>query len=122
MRRIITAFVILTVLGCTDDESDPIDIKELKGNWVGIENNTDTLSFETLFDDKQFLILKRDVLYRSGPYEYEILPDDKISIRWILAATLTFDEYYYKVAGDKLTIGNFFDSPSGAILTFEKID
>lgn len=122
MRRLILGLFTLAVLGCTDDTSDFTSIKELRGNWVGVENQTDTLSFEPLFEDKEFVILKRDVLYHTGPYEYKLLPDDKISMHWVLAATLTFHEYHFKVTGDKLTIGNFYDSPSGEILTFRKVD
>ena len=122
MRHLFLACIVLTLLGCADDNSNTIDKSRLKGNWVGVEDDTDTLSFETLFEDKEVINLKRGVLLRSGPYEYELLPNDKISMRWMLAATMTFDEYYFKVTGDKLAIENFYESPSGAILTFRKIE
>ncbi len=122
MRHLILASIILTLLGCTEDNSNPIDKSRLKGNWVGVEDDTDTLSFEPVFEDKEIINLKRAVLLRSGPYEYELLPNDKISIHWMLAATMTFHEYHFKVRGDQLTIGNFYDSPAGPILTFKKID
>ncbi|WKZ58826.1 MAG: hypothetical protein QY309_13215 [Cyclobacteriaceae bacterium] len=122
MKYGILALFALTVLSCTDDKTEIIDIKDLRGSWVEIKNTTDTMSFETLFNDTEFIILKRAELYRTGPYEYSILPDNKISIRWSLASTMTFNEYYFKVTGDKLNIGNFYDSPSGEILTFKKID
>ena len=122
MRHLIVALIALNLIRCADDKPDTFDRTRLSGKWVGVENQTDTLSFETLFDDKEFIVLKRDVLYRSGPYEYKLLPDEKISMHWMLAATFAFHEYHFKVAGDKLTIGNFYDSPSGAILTFRKID
>lgn len=113
---------MLVVLSCTDDESEIADIEELRGSWVEMKNTTDTLYFATLFDDKELVQLKRAELYRSGPYEYELLPNNRISIHWLLAGTMTFDEYYFKVTGDELSIGNFYDSPSGEILTFKKID
>lgn len=122
MRHLILASIILTLLGCTEDNSNPIDKSRLKGNWVGVEDDTDTLSFEPVFEDKEIINLKRAVLLRSGHYEYELLPNDKISIHWMLAATMTFHEYHFKVRGDQLTIGNFYDSPAGPILTFKKID
>ena len=122
MRHLFVTLITLILMGCSEDNSGTIDKNRLKGNWVGVENSTDTLVFETLFEDEKIITLKREVQYRTGPYEYKLLPDDKISIRWMLAATMTFDQYYFKVTGDKLTIENFYDSPSGAILTFRKID
>jgi hypothetical protein len=115
------ALFALAVLSCTDDKSDIIDINDLRGSWVGTNNTTDTMSFATLFDNKEFIILKRAGLYRTGPYEYRLLPNSKISIHWSLTSTMTFNEYYFKVTSDKLNIGNFYDSPSGKILTFRKI-
>ena len=122
MRHLLLALIVLILLGCADDNSNTIDKSQLKGNWVGVEDDTDTLFFETLFEDKEIINLKRYVLLRSGPYEYDLLPNNRISIHWMLAATMTFNEYHFKVRGDQLTIGNFYDSPSGEILTFRKID
>lgn len=119
---IMALFIILAVLSCTDNESEIVDIEDLKGSWVEMKNTTDTLFFASLFDDKELVHLKRAELYRSGPYEYELLSNNRISIHWLLAGTMSFDEYYFKVTGDKLSIGNFYDSPSGEILTFKKIN
>ncbi len=105
-------------LGCAGETPEMI----LRGNWVEVKKTTDTLSFITLFNDQEFAVLKRAELYRSGPYHYEVLPDNKISMHWSLASTITPDEYYFKIKGNELTIGNFYDSPSGAILTFRKTD
>ncbi len=122
MKYGIIALFALTVVNCTDDKTEIIDIKELRGSWVEIKNTTDTLSFATLFDDKELILLKRAELYHTGPYEYELLQNNKISIHWSLASAMTFNEYYFNVTGGKLTIGNFYDSPSGELLTFTKID
>jgi hypothetical protein len=122
MKHGIIALFLLTVLSCTDDKSEIVDIKQLRGNWVEVKKPTDTISFVTLFDDRELVYLKRAELYRTGPYEYELLPNNRISIHWQLASTLTFEEYHFRVTGDKLTIGNFYDSPSGATLSFRKIN
>lgn len=122
MKHGIIAFFVLAVFSCTDDKSEIVEIKELRGSWVEIKNITDTLSFSSLFDDKELMYLKRAESYRSEPYEYELLPNNKISIHWLLASTMTFDEYYFKVTDDKLSIGNFYNSSSGKILTFKKLD
>ena len=119
MKYGIVIVLALALLSCTDD-SEIVDVEELRGSWVNVETTTDTLSFETLFEGKEFMLLKRAELYRTGPYEYKLLPNNNISIHWSLASTMTFEEYYFKVAGDKLTIGNFYDFPSGEILTFKK--
>ncbi len=122
MKHGIITLLVLTVLSCTDDKSEIVDIKELRGSWVEVENTTDTLSFATLFDDKELVYLKRAEPYRAGPYEYKTLPNNRIAIHWLLASTMTFDEYHFKITGDQLSIGNFYDSPSGEILTFKRID
>lgn len=123
MKPAIIAVLIWIVMSCTDDQSGMINVKALRGDWVEMKNTTDTLSFATLFfDDRELMYLKRAELYRTGPYAYELLPNDKISIHWLLAGTMTFHEYHFKVTGDKLSIGNFYDSPSGEILTFKKIN
>jgi hypothetical protein len=122
MKHGIVALFVVIVLSCTDDKSELLDVGALRGNWVEVNSTTDTLSFETLFDDRKLMFLKRDELYRTGPYEYRLLPNYRISIYWTLASSMTFHEYYFKVKGDELNIGNFYDSPSGAILTFKKVN
>lgn len=122
MKHYLLALLIPALLACTDDTSGIVDIEDLRGNWVETTNETDTLYFATIFEYKEILFLKRDELYRAGPYEYQLLPNDRISIHWTLASTMTFDEYYFQLTGDQLRIGNFYDSPSGAILTFRKIE
>ena len=121
-RRIIALMIVLAVFSCNDEEPVTVGISELRGDWVEIESQTDTLSFATMFDDRELMYLKRAELYRTGPYEYQLLPKNSISIHWLLASTITFDEYYFEVIGDELKIGNFYDSPSGEILTFRKLD
>lgn len=122
MKYRIIALAALTLLSCTDEKSELVEVRDLRGNWVELVNTTDTLSFATLFDDRELVFLKRAELYRSGPYEYKLLPDNKISIHWTLSSAMTFDEYHFKVSGDLLSIGNFYDSPSGEILTFRKLN
>jgi hypothetical protein len=122
MKPTLITLFVLTLLSCADDNPQLFYTKQLEGNWVEIKTKKDTLTFGIPFDDKELMNLKRDVLYRTGPYEYKLMPNNRISIHWLLAATMTFDEYYFKVDGDKLSIGNFYDSPSGPILTFKKID
>lgn len=120
MKQGIIALLAVIGLGCASET--PEMIRELRGNWVEVKKTTDTLLFTTLFNDQEFVVLKRAELYRTGPYTYEVLPGNKISMRWSLASTITPNEYYFKIRGNELTIGNFYDSPSGAILTFKKID
>ena len=122
MKYAIIALFILIVSGCTKDKSEIVEINKLRGNWVETKKITDTLSFTILLEDKEVMILKRAELYRSGPYEYKLLPNNQISIHWMLAGSMAFSDYSFSVSGDELTIGNFYDSPSGAILTFKKIN
>jgi hypothetical protein len=121
MKYGIIAVFILTVLSCTDDKVDMVNSKDLRGEWTEINTKTDTLSFEIL-NGKEYMMLNRAVLTQTGPYEYKLLPNDEISIHWTLAGTFnSFNDYYFKLSGDKLSIGNFYDSPAGTILTFQKL-
>jgi len=106
-------------------------LADLNGKWVDINTKTDTLTFG-LFGGKESMILGRGketrngfILpkYGSGPYDYNLLTGDKISLRWTLSSNGSFNEYYLKQSGDKLTIEKFFDpSTSGTMLTFKKLD
>lgn len=115
------AFFVLGILGWSCDDADVSHSTELKGKWVETGTRTDTLSFEP-FGDEEYMVLRRAELFRTGPYEYKILPKDSISLRWMLAATANlYNVYHFKHTGNKLTIGNFYDSPSGTVLTFRKL-
>lgn len=117
---IITAFV-LTTLSCANDKVDIVNLKNLRGEWIEIDTKTDTLSFE-IVHGKEYIMLKRAEFTHTGLYEYKLLPNDEISIHWTLASTFnSFDNYYFKLTDDKLSIGNFYASPSGTILTFQKL-
>jgi hypothetical protein len=118
MKYGLLAIFLVGIWSCSDD--DPVDSSGLNGKWIEVKTKTDTVSFEA-FEDKKYMMLRRGKLLRSGPYEYVLLPDDRISIHWTLAATMTFQEYPFKMSGDKFDIGNFFESPSGEILTFQKL-
>ena len=59
--------------------------------------------------------------YGSGPYDYTLL-NDKISLRWMLSSNSNFNDYGFEMSGNTLFIGNFYDSPSGDLLTFERLD
>lgn len=121
MKYGLSAVLVLAILSCTNEKVDNINSKALKGEWIEVITNTDTLSFEELHG-KEYMVLKRAELTRTGLYEYRLLPTDEISIHWTLASTFnSFNEYYFKISDDKLSIGNFYDSSSGAILTFQKL-
>tara|TARA_R110000823_G_scaffold255888_1_gene377871 strand:- start:90 stop:320 length:231 start_codon:yes stop_codon:yes gene_type:complete len=58
---------------------------------------------------------------KSGTYVYKII-EENISLRWILSSNSNFNDYYFKISGNKLNIGNFYGSTSGETLSFEKLD
>ena len=121
MKYGIITFFVLIILSCTNDSINIVNSKNLRGEWIEINTKTDTLSFEIHYD-KEYIMLKRAELERTGLYEYKLLPTDEISIHWTLAATFnSFNNYYFKLTDDRLSIGNFYDSPSGTILTFQKL-
>jgi hypothetical protein len=120
MKNGIIIIFVVAILSC-NDQLDIVNSDDLRGEWVEVKTKTDTLSFEIL-NGQEFMVLKRAVRPFTGPYEYKLLPNDKISINWTLASTVNvFTDYYFRLSGDKLSIGNFYESTSGTILTFQKV-
>ncbi len=129
MKHGLTIILALALLGCADNNVTPST--DLTGRWVDVNTKTDTLTF-TLVGDEEMMILDRGketrdgvVLpkYGSGPYDYELLNDEKISLRWVLSANSGFNDYHFRQSGDVLTIGRFFDATSsGTVLTFRRLD
>ncbi len=120
---------VLAYLGCSKDDANIVPSSELKGKWVETETRKDTLSFESL-DNLEIMNLNRgkeisdgNLLPKpgSGPYKYK-LSEEKISLNWVLSSNSSFTDYYFKIIGNHLNIGNFYGSASGEILTFEKLD
>lgn len=128
MKHGLIIALVLTLLSCSNDEVTTVT--DLNGKWVDIHTKTDTLTFR-LFEDQESMILGRGKemrdgfllpKYGSGPYEYKLLTDDKISLRWMLSSNANFNDYDFKQTGDKLTIEKFFETTtSGTMLTFKKI-
>ena len=129
MKNGLVIILLLTLLSCTNDNITTVT--DLNGKWVDINTKTDTLTFG-LFGDKESMTLGRGKEIRdgfllpkfaSGPYDYNLLPSDKISLRWTLSSNSNFKAYYFKQTGDKLTIEKFFDATTtGTMLTFKKIN
>lgn len=120
---------VLTLSGCANDKIHMTPSSQVEGTWVEVNIKTDTLIFSRP-DVLLFMNLTRGRELRnghlvpkphSGLYEYTLLSDDRISIRWLLSSNSAYHEYYFKRSGRTLTIGNFYESPSGAILTFERL-
>lgn len=121
--------VLLTLLSCSEEETNMVTSSDLNGKWVDVETLMDTLSFESI-GNKEIMnlgmgkeIRNGHLLpkYGSGPYEYK-LAEGKISLYWMLSSNASFNDYYFKIIGNRLNIGNFYDSASGETLTFEKLD
>jgi hypothetical protein len=120
---------LAVLISCTSETFDEDQI-ELEGKWISVSTKTDTLTFER-FGDGNWMILGRGKQMNngfllpksgSGPYDYELLGGDKISLRWTLSSNAAFNEFYFKQAGNKITIEKFFDNPtSGTLITFKKI-
>jgi hypothetical protein len=126
MKSGIAIIVSLTLSCCTSDNISP-----LSGRWVDINTKTDTLTFGSVGGQEHMVLGRgkevRDGFslpkYGSGPYQYELLQGDTISLRWSLSSNSNFHTYYFKQIGHQLSIGDFFDTrTSGSILTFAKID
>ena len=122
-------FSLIILLSCEGVNVNP-DSKTLEGVWVEVSNYSDTLKFLNI-DGSEYLSLNRGSETKggfqvpksgSGPYEYNILSEEKISLRWSLSSNSDFNEYIFKQSGNFLIIEKFFDPPSpGVFLTFRRI-
>tara|TARA_R110002072_G_scaffold299044_1_gene473873 strand:+ start:899 stop:1306 length:408 start_codon:yes stop_codon:yes gene_type:complete len=119
----------LVFFSCTKDNSNLENSNDLIGKWTETQSRMDTLSFESL-DNLAIMNLNRGKEIRnenlvpklkSGTYVYKII-EENISLRWILSSNSNFNDYYFKISGNKLNIGNFYGSTSGETLSFEKLD
>lgn len=118
----------LTLAAC--DEQVNTTNSGLEGRWVNTSTNTDTLTFLQLAGENLITLERGKEIrdgaivpkYGFGPYEYRMLPDDTISIRWMLSSNSAFNKYYFKQTRDLLVIGKFFDAgTSGDHLVFMKV-
>ena len=121
--------LVLTLLGCSENETEQLSSSELRGKWIETKTRMDTISFE-LLGDAEVMNLERGKEIRngnllpkngSGPYNYNLL-SEKISLNWMLSSNSSFNDYYFKIIDNRLNIGNFYESTSGEILTFEKLE
>ena len=129
--RVSLSLILFTLIlwGCEDRETP--SSHELTGKWVEEKSTTDTLSFETVGGSK-IVVLSRGVISNgmvmrpkqdSGPYDYELLDDNKIRLHWTLSSNSIYNTYYFEHLGEKLKIEQFYENPvAGTILTFRKIN
>lgn len=116
-------------LSCSNDDANNEKSSDTKEKWVEAQSRRDTIYFERL-DGLDLLHLNRGKemkngsllpKVKSGPYEYRIT-GEKISLYYVISSYYAFDDYYFKINKKTLTIGNFYESEAGEILTFEKLD
>lgn len=127
MKYFLWLFAII-LFSCSKNESKPKDAIEFNGKWVESKARIDTLSFETS-ENSNLMIFLRGTEMRdgnllpkvfSGPYEYRI-EEDKIWLYWQLSSNSNFNDYYFKLNGNLIEMGNFYESELGEILNFEKL-
>ena len=126
MKNACLVIISMILFSCAKDSSTA----SLRGKWVEINTKTDTLTFG-LLGDKESMFLGRGKEMsngyltpksHSGPYDYRLLVD-KISLRWLLSASDSFNEFYFSLSGDKIIIENFYDSNAkGILVTFKRIN
>lgn len=126
MRYLIILFFILILYSCAKDKDD-LTLNDLKGKWIEVVTKSDTLTFSPM--DKRLTLGRGKEMrngsllpkFKSGLYEYK-LQDESISLYWMLSSNYNFSNYSFELKDDKLYIGNFYESTSGAILTFERFE
>jgi hypothetical protein len=120
---------VFAFLCCSKEDTKGLTSADLKGKWIETETRLDTLYFESS-ENSEIMNLYRGKEIRngnllpkfgSGPYNYNLL-EEKISLNWMLSSDSSYNDYYFKINGNKLNIGNFYGATSGEILIFEKLD
>lgn len=114
---------------CSDNNSGLTTPVELQGRWVEVGYRTDTLTFRSSANSDVVTLARAKEIKNghvlpksgSGPYEYKVA-GSKIFLYWTLSSSSTFNEYDFIRAGNRLTVGNFYDPNLGATLVFEKLD
>ena len=128
MKNILTLVIVLALTGCESD--DPSVQTGLQGKWVEVTTFS-TLTFEdiagqptmTLDRGKEEVNGSLQPKSGSGPYDYELLSEDTISLRWVLSSNSNFNQYYFQQSGKTLTIEKFFDSQTPRrLLVFQKVN
>lgn len=129
MKYFLIAVIVVIVMACdTNDNANLSTSPAVQGLWVETGTRTDTLRFQSI-DGTNLMTLSRGREFRSGhwlpkprsgPYNYK-LEGGKISLYWLLSSKSSFTDYNFRKEGDLIEVDNFFDSPSGPTLTFQRI-
>ena len=129
MKPAILIIVAVMIASCDGNIETPVTT--VTGKWVDVDNKTDTLAFVD-YEDLKVMEVRRGKEMRdgflqpksgSGPYMYQLLGDDRISVQWMAASSISQYKYYFKQKGTTLKIEKFFDTKTtGKILTFRKLN
>ncbi len=119
--------LIWSLMACSKNK---IDIQNLVGVWIEDSQKKDSIEFTTLLNNSCFILNRERVLYngllqpksKSGPYTYKINNNNKIQLQWFLSSSINNSQYHFKVKGNRLEIGNFYDASLSNILVFHKIE
>ena len=120
---------LLTLAACTNDDAPGLSDLLDATRWVEAIERRDTLSFERLGDEEVVQLGRGRELRdghdkprpNSGPYYYDIT-GGRIALRWIASSDSRSREYPFEVEGKTLSIGNFYGSDLGEILSFERLE
>ena len=106
-------------------EEDNVEINQLNGIWIEQKTQADTLSFTK---GENFFLLQRgkeirdghlSPKYGAGIYEYK-LEKDSISLYNTISSCLCYNNYYFRIENETLTIGDFYNKSATEILVFVK--
>ncbi len=126
--KIIIFFILASIFVSCEKN----DLVNLKGSWVEIDTQTDTIVFSTNAKTGSFILYRGSEIKNghklpkagSGPYNYEIF-NESINLISGLSSSMESNDYYFKIIepGKRFQIGVFtFFETGKAIMTFEKKD
>ena len=127
MKPYLILFAFL-LIGCGISCKKDSLTNDLKGQWVRLDNRSDTVTFGFEDQDNWFELFRGYQLGEDGNlrpkipfgiYEYKI-KDDSILIHWSASSFSAWPKYYFIYQGSEIEIGNFIDHTNPSII-LEKV-
>jgi hypothetical protein len=109
MKPSLSFISLMIVFGCSDKpKPDNIPFSNpFAGVYINTRTGTDTINFD-YFPTSPTIYLRRQPKTAVGFYRFTI-KDDKINVQWGFASKTDTTWYAFRMKGDSLMIGNFYD-------------
>lgn len=123
MKPYLILFAFL-LIGCGISCKKDSLTNDLKGQWVRVDNRSDTVTFGFEDQDNWFELFRGYQLDNDGIYRPKkpfgiwtfMVQDSSIKIQWAASSSLEWLEYYFSFQGLEIEMGNFIDNTNPRII------